>query len=126
LAISRSRRRIEVFDADTTFKKLAGKLLASYALDAVELKRSGEPPDVGAVRAFVESVRVAARQPTATVGIGATVRLAANDIVGAALEVAGGCVHLAAFRRQAFEDRSSGQGLPEARISRSSTRARRW
>jgi hypothetical protein len=125
-AIGDSLVGIEVFDSDTTFKKLAGKLLASYALDAMELKRFGEPPNAGAVHAFVESVCVAARQPAATVGIGATVRLAADDLVGAALEVADGYVHLAAFRRQAFEDQSSGQALPEARISRSSARARRW
>jgi hypothetical protein len=124
-AISDSLVGIEVFDSYTTFRKLAGKLLASYALDAVELKRFGEPPDAGAVRAFLEAVCVAERQPAATVGIGATVRLAANDLVGAALEVAGGYVHLAAFRRQAFEE-SSGQSSPEARISRSSARARRW
>lgn len=125
-AIGDSLVGIEAFDSDTTFKKLADKLLASYALDAMELKRFGDSPDVGAVRAFVESVCAAARQPAATVGIGATVRLAANDLVGAALEVAGGCVHLAAFRRQAFEDQRPGQNLPEIRMARSSIRARRW
>jgi hypothetical protein len=125
-AIGGSLTGIEVFDSDMTFKKLAGKLLTSYALDAMEWKRFGEPPNADAVRTFVESVCVAARQPAARVGIGATVRLAANDLVGAALKVAAGYVHLAAFRRQAFDDRSSGQGLAEARISRSSARARRW
>jgi hypothetical protein len=93
-AISDSLVGIEAFDSDMTFKKLARKLLASYALDAMELKRFSEPPDVGVVRAFIQSVCVATRQPAATVGIGATVRLAANNLVGAALEVAGGCVHL--------------------------------
>jgi hypothetical protein len=99
-AIGDSLVGIEAFDSDMTFKKLASKLLGSYALDAMELKHFGEPLDGGAIRAFVQSVCLAARQPAATVGIGATVRLAANDLVGAALEVAGGCVHLAAFRRQ--------------------------
>jgi hypothetical protein len=125
-AIGHSLVGIEIFDSEATFRKLAGKLLASHALDALELKRADEPPAPGAVRAFVESVCLAARQPAATVGIGTTVRLAGNDLVGAALEVAGGCVHLAAFRREAFEDQSSGQDLPGARLSRSSARARRW
>jgi hypothetical protein len=124
-AIGDSLVGIEIFDTDATFRKLAGKLLASYALDAMESKCLGESPDAGAVRTFVESVCLAARQPAATVGIGTTVRLAANDLVGAALEVAGRCVHLAAFRREAFDDQSSGQGLPGARLSRSSARARR-
>jgi hypothetical protein len=109
-----------------TFKKLAGKLLASYALDAMELKHLGEQPDADAVRAFIESVRAATRQPLATIGIGETVRLSANNLVGAPLEVTGGCVHLAAFRRQAFEDQRRDQGLPGARMSRSSARAFRW
>jgi hypothetical protein len=125
-AIGGSPVGIEVFDSDATFKKLAGKLLASYALDAMELKHFGEQPDASAIHAFVESVRGAARQPLATVGIGETVRLSANDLVGAALEVTGGCVHLAAFRRQAFDDQRRDQGLPGARMSRSSARAFRW
>jgi hypothetical protein len=117
---------IEVFDSDATFKKLAGKLLASYALDAIELQRFGEPPNAGAVRAFIDSVGAAVRQPSPTVGLGEMVRLSANDLVGAALEVAGDCVHLAAFRRHAFEDQRRDQDLPGARMSRSSARARRW
>ena len=103
-AIADSLVGIEVFDSDTTFKKLAGKLLGSYALDSIELNRHGEPPDACAVRAFIGAVCAAARQRSATVGIGETVRLSAGDLVGAALEVTGGCVHLAAFRRQVFED----------------------
>jgi hypothetical protein len=117
---------MEIFDTDTTFKKLAGKLVASYALDVMELNRPGNPPDALAVRAFIDSVCAAARQRSPVVGIGETVRLSANDLVGAALEVAGGCVHLAAFRRQAFEDQSRDGGLAGARMLRSSARARRW
>jgi hypothetical protein len=97
---------MEIFDCDTTFKKLAGKLVASYALDAMELNRPAKPPDASVVRAFIDSVCAATRQRSSIVGIGETVRLSANDLVGAALDVAGGCVHLAAFRRQAFEDQS--------------------
>jgi hypothetical protein len=94
---------MEIFDSDTTFKKLAGKLVASYALDAIELNNPGEPPDADAVRALIDSVGAATRQRSAAVGIGETVRLSADNLVGAALEVAGACVHLAAFPRRAFE-----------------------
>ena len=62
-AIGDSPVGIEVFDSDATFKKLAGKLLVSYALDAMELKHFGEQPNAGAIHAFVESARSAARQP---------------------------------------------------------------
>jgi hypothetical protein len=66
---------MEIFDSDTTFKKLAAKLVASYALDAMELNQRGEPPDAHAVRSFIDSVRMARRQRSATVGVGETVRL---------------------------------------------------
>jgi hypothetical protein len=125
-AIGDSLVGIELFDSDVTFKKLAGKLLASYALDAMEQKGFGEAPDASAVRAFIESVSAAARQPSATVGIGEMVRLSANDLVGATLEIAGRCVHLVAFRRQAFEDQRRDHGSSGTRMSRSSARARRW
>ena len=52
-------------------------------------------------------------------------RLSANDLVGAALQVDGCCVHLAAFPLQAFEDQGH-QSRPGARMQRSSARARRW
>jgi hypothetical protein len=125
-AIGDSLVGLELFDSDATFKKLAAKLLASYALDAMEQKGLGEAPDASAVRAFVESVSAAARQPSAAVGIGQMVRLSANDLVGAALEVDGRCVHLVAFRRQAFEDQRRDHGSSGTRMSRSSARARRW
>jgi hypothetical protein len=117
---------MEIFASDTTFKKLAGKLVASYALDAMELNRPAKPPDARVVRAFIDSVCAATRQRSSIVGIGETVRLSANDLVGAALEVAGGCVHLAAFRRQAFEGQSRDGGVRGARMLSSSARARRW
>jgi hypothetical protein len=118
-AIGETLLGIEVFDSDATFRKLAPKLLASYALDAMELERPGAPPDSSAVNAFIQSVRAAECQPSTTVGTGEMVRLSASDLVGAALQVGGGCVHLAAFRRQAFEDQGRDEGQPWAR-------ARRW
>ena len=90
---------IELFDNEATFKKLVGKLAASYALDAIELPNDVEPPDVGAVRSFVDAVRSAPQERATTVGMGETVRLSTDEVVGAALEVNGSCVHLAAFRR---------------------------
>jgi len=93
----------EVFDGDTTFKKLAGKLAASYALDAIELDQPAEPPGVDQVRAFIQALRSAPQERSATAGIGETVRLSTDGLVGAALEVDGACVHLAAFARHALE-----------------------
>ena len=117
---------MEIFNSCTTFKKLARKLVASYALDAIELSRLDESPDAPTVRAFIQSVCAAARQRSATVGIGEMVRLSGDYIVGAAMEVAGACVHIAAFPRQAFVVRYGDGGMPETRMLRSSARARRW
>jgi hypothetical protein len=94
---------LEIFHAEATFRKLAGKLAASYALDAMEVNNPAEPPDGNAVRAFIESVRSAPQQRSTTVGLGETVRLSTDQTVGAALEVDGCCVHLAAFSRHAVE-----------------------
>jgi hypothetical protein len=44
---------IEVFAAGCTFGKLAHKLLASYALDAVECSGCAEPPPATAVQSFI-------------------------------------------------------------------------
>jgi hypothetical protein len=116
---------IDVFDSDVTFRKLAPKLLASYALDAMEVESTAASPDTRSVNAFIQSVRAAAHQPSPTVGIGEMVRLSAGDLVGAALQVDGRCVHLAAFRNQAFEDQGHDRGRAKARMTRSSARARR-
>lgn len=124
-AIGDSLVGVDIFDSDMTFKKLAGKLLASYALDAMECVSPSEPPDISAVQGFIASVGAAARQPATAVGMGLSVRLAASDLVGAALDVAGGCVHLAAFRRNDAKD-PAGPDVPNVRMSRSSRRAWRW
>jgi hypothetical protein len=94
---------IEIFDNETTFRKLAAKLARSYALDAIELGASAEPPPVETVRDFVEQVSSAPQERSNGVGIGEAVRLSTPEIVGAALEVDGHCVHLSAFRRDAAE-----------------------
>jgi hypothetical protein len=124
-AIGESLLGIDLFDSDATFRKLAPRLLASYALDAMEVECPGAPRDSRVVSAFIQSVCAAEPQPSTTVGIGEMVRLSAGDLVGAALQVDGCCVHLAAFRRQAFEDHRRDQGPPNARMTRSSARARR-
>jgi hypothetical protein len=117
---------MEVFDSAMTFKKLAAKLVASYALDAMERLYPGAPPDLPVVQAFIEAVCAAPRSRSELVGIGATVRLSTEALVGAALEVAGSCVHLSAFRRQTFEDEVPDRGFSGPRMLRSSARARRW
>lgn len=117
---------LEMFDKASTFRKLAKKLITSYALDALELSGTAEPPDIVAVRAFIDEVRSARTLSFITVGMGQTVRLSNDALVGAALTIADGCIHLAAFRRQVFDDVLGHPGLPQAHMQRSSMRGRRW
>jgi hypothetical protein len=92
---------LELFDAHTTYRHLANKLIRSYALDAMEQNEVTEVPDFNKVQAFVDSVRLAPRERFTAVGIGETVRLSSDQVLGAALEVGGSCIHLAAFCPQA-------------------------
>ncbi|MBO0757879.1 MAG: hypothetical protein J2P54_18695 [Bradyrhizobiaceae bacterium] len=115
---------MEIFDSDTTFKKLARKLVASYALDAMELDQTGDLPDADAARSFIHSVRVASRERSGAVGVGKTVRISGGDLVGAALELDGRCVHLSAFGRSAFADQDGDNGLRDAGMRRRYTRVR--
>jgi hypothetical protein len=109
-AIGNSIVGLELFDAHTTYRNVAAKLITSYALDALEQSGATAPPDLAIVQAFVEVVRSAQRQRFSVVGTGETVRLSGDVIVGAALEVEDSCVHLSAFRRQAGDNEQAERG----------------
>jgi hypothetical protein len=101
-------------------------LTASYALDAAESTHVPSPPKLGAVHAFIDQVASSVRRRFITVGIGETVRLSGDTLVGAALEVDGRCVHLSAFSRVSGWQHKAECGLNTTRMQRSSVRARRW
>jgi hypothetical protein len=117
---------LDAFDAASTYRKLAHKLTVSYALDAMEATGAYGPPDLGAVRTFIDRVTSSSGRRFITVGIGETVRLSGDTVVGAALEVDGCCVHLSAFSRVSAWQQDAQYGLNTARMQRSSARARRW
>jgi hypothetical protein len=116
---------LEVFDAATTFGKVAQKLLSSYAVDAIEYTDAAEVPAVSSVQAFIDAVRSAPSKRFAVAGLGETVRFSTEGIVGAALEVEGDCVHLSAFPRQAFDDGLGAREPLGAHMQNSSLRGRR-
>jgi hypothetical protein len=92
--------------------------------DAMELEHPGAPPDSSSVNDFIQSVRATTHQASTTVGIGEMVRLSGGNLVGAALQVVGCCVHLAAFRYQGFEGQGRAPVELKPRMARSSARAR--
>lgn len=90
---------MELFDAPAAFAAYLPKLVKSYALDALDLKR-------GEVRA-VESESIyrllgqlaSARQERyAASGAGEDVRLEGEGVTGGALEHQGKLIHVAAYR----------------------------
>jgi hypothetical protein len=95
---------IEAFHSARTFAALAPKLLASYALDAMEHAAS-EPLAATDVEGFIEAVRATPNRRFPAAGIGETIRLSGADAVGAVLEVSGAGIHLSAFPRPSADDR---------------------
>ena len=90
---------VDLFDDPKTFSKLHRKLLHSYALDAIEEEQStaAAAPAMDVAAAFLKSVSDSAEERFSAVGDGDTVRLSGREVVGAALETWGRCIHLAAF-----------------------------
>ena len=110
---------LDLFDSPATWSRLAPKLHSSYALDAMEGEgKQAALPGEDAVRAFLADVAAAGAERFPTTGLGQTLRLEASGLTGAALEVDGRCIHLAAFPAPAADS-------PLPRMTRGSLRARR-
>jgi hypothetical protein len=80
------------------FARLYPKLLAGYALDAIE-----RPNKAVAARAdeFLRGVEAATREPQQPVGVGEARRFASPSVVGSELSVAHELVAMSAFSRTA-------------------------
>lgn len=89
----------ELFDSPATFAKYFGKLLWSYAMDAVDVDEAKPvAPVEDAVRSFLSEMIAAAAQRFAAVGEGQDLRLTGERLAGGALVAGERVVHLAAFR----------------------------
>ena len=94
---------LDLFDNAATLEKLWGKLVASYALDAVEAELGrvvALRPEAlaGEASSFVADVAAARAEPFPAVGLGSQVRLEKDGVAGGGLVHEGQLVHLAAFR----------------------------
>jgi hypothetical protein len=88
----------ELFDAASTWRKLAPKLVRSYAVDAID--RRGRPTRDRARRApkaFAKAVGSTPASVFPAIGEGNDVRLTGTDVAGAALVAGGRVIHLSAF-----------------------------
>jgi hypothetical protein len=89
---------LELFDAASTWRKLAPKLLRSYAVDAIDRRRQrSRKLEPKAATAFATSVASSAASVFPGTGDGEDVRLSGTDIAGAALVAGGRAVHVSAF-----------------------------
>ncbi len=88
---------LELFDAPSTWQKLAPKLVRSYALDAID--RAGAPasPLAEEARAFMAAVAAAEPSRFPSTGVGIDLRLSSPRFNGAALVADDQAVHLSAF-----------------------------
>ena len=92
---------MDLFDHPAPFSALGRKLIASYALDAIEheqVEGTLDPP--ATANAFLTAMVNAGSTPFDVAGGGTTVRLHSRILAGAALEWNGRCIHLAAFPAQ--------------------------
>jgi hypothetical protein len=106
-ALGRELVGVDLFDRADTLATVLPKLVASYALDALEEATPDAPPPPAAVAAWLQALASAAPTPRGAVGLGVDVRLSAPRLSGAALEFEGTCLHLSAFA-------VSGHGGPDA------------
>lgn len=89
---------VECFDSDQTFAGFFGKLIESYAMDALE-QESVAPvaPQSEDAQQFLRRIQKAPRQFYPALGEGEDVRFMADTVSGGALIADGRVVHLAAF-----------------------------
>jgi len=107
---------LELFDASGTFGSTLGRLVESYALDAIERRNRVSPvPDAARAMEFLARASGARAEVAQAVGEGEDVRLEAPGLVGEALVVDGRIVHLSVLE----------MGAEGSRAEPASERARR-
>ncbi len=88
---------LEVLAGPRSFAKVLPKLLAGYALEALEREDDVEPPDPSAAQGFISEVAAAPREQHPAVGEGSDVRFEGGKTSGYALIAEGLVLHAAAF-----------------------------
>ena len=92
---------IDIFNSAETLKKLWNKLLASYILDAIEVRNSkpnAPPVTQDDVFSFLMSAKEAGFDTYDSVGIGKDVRFKGKDCMGSALVCDDALIHLTMFK----------------------------
>ena len=90
---------LDIFDQAATCEKLAAKVLAGYALEAISVhaEHAFKVPTPGAVERLLADLSSGEIQSYPAVGAGTDLRFSGRDSVGGGLLVDGTLLHLAAF-----------------------------
>ena len=89
---------MDLFDSQSAFSKYLGKLVRSYAMDAIETgKRKRKAPSEVEVQRFLDGIKAAAVERFAALGEGEDIRLKGDGFAGGALAAGGRVVHLAGY-----------------------------
>lgn len=112
---------LDVFDKHSTAMKVWGKLLSSYAIEALRAKGEGDV-NSGKAEAFLQSVAGAEMNIFSPPGLGKDVRLQSESVVGSGLVVDDQVVHAYAFNTQGQDD--AGAETPHSRLTSFGTRLR--
>jgi len=88
----------ELFEHPDVLGKMFEKVVRSYALDAIQARRSDSVPSEKAAEEFLLDVAGATGQEFTAVGLGTDMRISGPSVTGAALIDGDRMVHLCAFR----------------------------
>lgn len=97
VAIGNRPVTLEILAGPRSFAKVFPKLLTGYALEALEHKGDGEPPDGSTAERFVSKVASVRQEQHPAVGEGTDVRFEEEEASGYALVADGNVLHAAAF-----------------------------
>ncbi len=120
-ALGRELVGVDLFDCSPTLTATLPKLVASYALDALEEGAADAPPPVSVVAAWLQALKQANATVHPAVGLGKDVRLSGPRVSGAALQFENCLLHLSAFQTTGINQSAAQR---PSRLARPSQRRR--
>ncbi len=121
-ALGRDLIGLDCFDQARTLALVLPKLVASYALDALEERTTDAAPPASVAADWLAALAGAEAARHAAVGLGEDIRLSGPRVAGAALEFEGAALHLSAFAASGNE--APGGTQARVRMARPSVRRR--
>jgi hypothetical protein len=110
---------MDLFDNPDVMRRLFGKLVRSYALDALDTPSDeAATATLKSLTAFIDQIGAAPSFSDRAIGLGKDIRIETREVCGAALWAKERYVHICAFSRSGKEKASGFQ----TRISRPSLR----